>query len=257
MAELENAQWERFAVEYLKDYNASKAGERAGYTAQYGRMLLQNPTISERIAELRDSVSARTHITAERIAKEYARLAFQDGREPAAILDALAERYTPGELDGADRPRELPLAERLDALPRDVTAAVKEMTARVDSRGNVTYTVKMHDKVRPLEELARRFWTPDEADDELVTGIESLRSRDDVPDMSEDVKTHNTAQSPALEDVPTHPGADSLCGETAELGDATLYCDKERGHDGDHYNVQAAHRWGDSEATWRKNRPRR
>jgi hypothetical protein len=203
MPALENAQHEQFAVEYLKDYNASKAGERCGYTPDHGRRLLQNDTIKARVAELRDELSARTQITGERIARAYAELAFHDGRDLAAVLDALHARYTPGELDGAAEPRELPLADRLTDLPREVTAPIKEMTARVDARGNVTYTVKAHDRYRALEVVAERYWRPDEADDGLITGIASLRDRD-IPDMSED--THNTDDA-APDDDPPAPDA--------------------------------------------------
>jgi hypothetical protein len=103
------------------------------------------------------------------------------------VLDALTDRYVPGE----GEPTELPLAERLDVLPRRMTAPIKKLSKRVDNRG-VTYTVEAYDRHKALDVLRERYWRPAEADDGLVTAIEAMRERGDVPDMSEDSDTHNT-----------------------------------------------------------------
>lgn len=187
MPELENAQHEQLAVEYLKDYNASRAGERAGYDAGYARRLIaQNDAIKARIAELRDETTARTAITADRIALEYARLAFSDARDVQTILEYLRS------------------GQSFDDLPRDMTSTIREISVRVDTRGNETFTVKAYDKQRALDVLAERFWTVDDTDDALVTGIQALRDGG-VPDMSEASDApapHNTATGGGLDDIP-------------------------------------------------------
>lgn len=237
MPALENAQHERFAAEYVKDYNASQAGERAGYTAQYGRMLLQNPTITTRVAELRDELTARTQITAERIARAYAELAFHDGRDLAAVLDALSRARPSGARRGAridDGVPDATIAEAMNELPRSATAPIKEMTARVDTRGNITYSVKAHDRYRALDVLTDRYWTNDEVDDGLVTGIEAARAADAVPDMSESNDTHNTA-SDAPSAVAPEPDPDAAPVDPWSGGIVTT----------------------DDRPTWRDNKPRR
>lgn len=195
MPELENAKYEQFAREYLRDFNATLAGQRCGYSENYGRDLLRDPAVKARISELRDEQTLRTQITADRIALEYARMAFHDARDVQAVLDALEA--------GAS----------LEDLPREVTAPIREITRRIDVKGNVTHTVKAHDKYRALDVLRERYWTVDEADDALVTGIQALRASGDVPDMSEasDVaSTHNTRQGDGLDDIPdTATGDDS------------------------------------------------
>lgn len=224
MPELENAQHELLCHEFLKDFNASRAGERVGYDAGYARALIsQNQAVKDRIAELRDSLSERTAITAERIALEYARIAFHDARDLSAVLGALYHAGRTG--DPAD---EASPTAMLEKLPRDITAPIKELTARVDARGNVTYTVKAHDKHKALDVLRERFWTPDEADDGLVTGIQSMRESGAVPDMSED--------SDKPRDVPASDGPNGTQPD-------------------DTHNTQGDD--PDARPTWRDNRPRR
>lgn len=199
MPELDNLNHERFAVEYLKDFNASAAARRCGYSVDYGRNLTRNVAVKARIAELRDELVDRTEVTTERIARAYTEMAFYDARDMAAVLDALASK---GQGTGE-------LAEALSELPRAVTAPIKEMSAKVDTRGNVTYTVKGYDKQRALDVLASRYWTSDNAGDGFIDAIRQLREGD-VPDMSEspapdedlEPDVHNTEDEVPAEDMP-------------------------------------------------------
>ena len=202
MAELDNASHEKFAVEYLIDYNATAAGVRCGYSETYGRDLLRNPAVKARIAELRDELTERTQITAERIARSYAEIAFYDGRDMARVLDALALE---------DRPqRDTPssLHERLEALPRAVTAPIRKLSKRVDNKGT-TYTVEAYDRHKALDVLADRYWSPDEAHDGMVESIRAMRASG-VPDMSEDNSKHvdDDASHVALDDIPDTANTD-------------------------------------------------
>jgi phage terminase small subunit len=199
MPELDNLKHERFAKEYLKDYNATAAARRCGYSDDHGRTLTRDPVVKARITELRDELTDRTEITTERIARAYTEMAFYDARDMAAVLDALASK---GQGTGE-------LAAALSELPRAVTAPIKEMSAKVDTRGNVTYTVKGYDKQRALDVLASRYWTSDNAGDGFIDAIRQLREGD-VPDLSEDVSAdedlepdvHNTEDDLPAEDVP-------------------------------------------------------
>lgn len=85
MPALANARWERFCLEYVKDANATQAYIRAGYSekgaSQSAERLLRNAEIKARIAELQERIANRLEITAERVLRETARLAFSDPRK--------------------------------------------------------------------------------------------------------------------------------------------------------------------------------
>lgn len=85
MPALENARHERFCREYVIDGNATQAYIRAGYSAkgasQSAEKLLRKTEVSARIAALRAKVTDKLEITAERVLREAARLAFTDPRK--------------------------------------------------------------------------------------------------------------------------------------------------------------------------------
>jgi len=76
---------ERFAAEYVIDLNATQAAIRTGYSektaGQIGFELLKKPEIQEAISAAMKARSERTEITADRVLKEIARLAFLDIRK--------------------------------------------------------------------------------------------------------------------------------------------------------------------------------
>jgi phage terminase small subunit len=75
----------RFVAEYLVDSNATKAAIRAGYsprTAEWiGPQLLGKSHVIEAIRLKQSEIAGRLEITAERVLKERARLAFFDPRK--------------------------------------------------------------------------------------------------------------------------------------------------------------------------------
>lgn len=84
MAELTEKQ-ENFCNEYLIDFNASRAARAAGYSDDtayaIGSENLRKPEIQARIHQLRAEMGKQFNITRERIAQEYARIAFGDIRK--------------------------------------------------------------------------------------------------------------------------------------------------------------------------------
>lgn len=76
---------ERFCQEYLVDLNATQAAIRAGYSAKTAQeqssRLLSNVMVQRRIDELKLGREQATGITAERVLKEIAKLAFFDPRK--------------------------------------------------------------------------------------------------------------------------------------------------------------------------------
>lgn len=85
MPALRNDKHERFCREYLKDANATRAYIRAGYSkkgaSQGAERLLRKVDVSARIAELQGKLADKLEITAERVLRETARLAFSDPRK--------------------------------------------------------------------------------------------------------------------------------------------------------------------------------
>lgn len=76
---------ERFVEEYLIDLNATQAAIRAGYSENtaysIGHENLSKPEIQEAIQKRLERLSQKTEITAERVLREYAKLAFLDIRK--------------------------------------------------------------------------------------------------------------------------------------------------------------------------------
>lgn len=76
---------EAFCQSYLIDFNGSRAARDAGYSenscAAIASENLRKPHIQERISQLRAEIRSKFNITKERIAQEYARLAFFDIRK--------------------------------------------------------------------------------------------------------------------------------------------------------------------------------
>ena len=128
-----------FVDEYLVDLHATQAAIRAGYSprtaGQIGHRLTRHPSVSAAIAVAMAQRSRRTGISADRVLRELARIAFADIRDtvtwgPAGI--AL--------VDSAD-------------LDPDVAAAVAEVSETVAGQAR-TKRVKLADKLSALRLLA-------------------------------------------------------------------------------------------------------
>jgi len=132
-----------FVAEYLIDLNARQAAIRAGYAkgsaADRGWELLHRcPPVMARLKEAMAERAQRTQITAERVLKELARLAFAD------IRNYLTE--------GENKTLVVrPLAQMSD----DDRAALQEVQAEGDAK--TLRRIKLHDKRAALELLARHL----------------------------------------------------------------------------------------------------
>jgi phage terminase small subunit len=130
-----------FAQEYLVDLNATKAAERAGYSAKtaysQGERLLRDVDVKKLIADAMAKRSQSTEITAERVLQELARVAFFD---PRRLLNA----------DGSPKP--------INELDDDTAAVLAGMDISEEYEGSgegrkfIGYTkkVKVSDKVAAL-----------------------------------------------------------------------------------------------------------
>jgi phage terminase small subunit len=78
----------QFPIEYLKDFNATKAAVRTGYSAKtaasQGQRLLKSAVVCEAAAEATARVLTNSEVTRERVLKELAAIAFLD---PIVVFD--------------------------------------------------------------------------------------------------------------------------------------------------------------------------
>lgn len=152
----------RFAEEYLLDLNAKQAAIRAGYSPKgadvAGCRLLSRERVAEKIRELNAERSKRTGITADRVVKELAIVAFAD-------IGDLADWGPDG----------VKLKPSKDVSP-DARRAVAEVSESRTAKGGVHRRIKQHDKVAALIKLGEHFglWKPERAADRPVNIIVDL-----------------------------------------------------------------------------------
>jgi phage terminase small subunit len=130
-----------FTREYLIDLNATQAALRAGYKLGYARRacftLLRKPGVA---AAIRDGMAARarrTEIDADRVMREYAKLAFVDIRR-------LVKRGADGGVELRD----------LWEMSEEDAAAITHLWRTGRGRG---LRIKLHDKRAALDALARHL----------------------------------------------------------------------------------------------------
>ena len=129
-----------FVEEYLVDLNPTQAAMRAGYKnknpSSAGTRLAQTPVIREAIRKAMDERVTRTQIDADRVLREFARIAFADIR---SFTEWNAQRGL--------------TVKSLDQLSDDQTAAIAE----VKDGPTGEKKIKLHDKRKALESIARHL----------------------------------------------------------------------------------------------------
>jgi phage terminase small subunit len=137
---------ERFVAEYLIDLNATQAAIRAGYSRhtarQAGAENLSKPVIARAIAAGKKRVTERAELSAVNVLEEIRRVAFCDAR---AFFDERGNLKTIAQLD----------AEQGAALA-GFEVIIKNAEAG-DGKTDKIHKIKLWDKVRALEMLAKYF----------------------------------------------------------------------------------------------------
>ena len=137
-----NPKQQRFCEEYMIDLNATQAAIRAGYsvkTAQeQGARLLSNVMVSREIEKLQAIQSRRTGITADRVIRELAKIAFVD---PDRVINPD---------DGTVK---------ADATDEDKAAIQGVKVKRSSSMNGDSFEneVKLYDKTKALELLGKHL----------------------------------------------------------------------------------------------------
>lgn len=146
----------RLAEEWVIDFNAQKAGERAGMTGDNIRIsawqMLQDVETQDHISELREKQAARTFVTADKVQAEIARLAFSD------IRDYYREDGT------LKNPHEL----SDDAAAALAAIEVEENFDKFGNKIGDTTKIKPYDKLNALDKLARRLGMFEKDNDQHV-----------------------------------------------------------------------------------------
>lgn len=137
---------QRFIAEYVACMNAAEAARKAGYSEKtanrIGARLLTNVVIRQKIdAQLAKGIE-KAELTAERTLEELRRLAFSDIRQ---LFDADGNLKRPGEWtnDAAAA------VAGLEVVKRNLTSG--------DGQSDTVYKLKVWDKSRNLENLAKHF----------------------------------------------------------------------------------------------------
>lgn len=104
----------RFVAEYLRDFNATRAAERAGYSVRSagstGSALLKNPDVQALLAAGKEKLRQKHEITADRVAQELACLGFSNSLDYVCVTGPNA-----GSLD-------------LSSITREQAAAIQEIS---------------------------------------------------------------------------------------------------------------------------------
>lgn len=131
----------QFAREYIIDFNATRAAIRAGYSEASAKSiacdLMAIPNVHDAIEAEMEKRTRRTHVTADRVIKELARVAFSDFRNFA--------KWDAGGVDLIDS----------SALSDDDSACVEEVGETISAQGAKSMKLKLHSKIRALELLGK------------------------------------------------------------------------------------------------------
>nr|DAL83133.1 MAG TPA: Terminase small subunit [Caudoviricetes sp.] len=129
----------RFCEEYMIDLNATQAAIRAGYSPktanEQAARLLANVSIQNRIAQLQAEQSRRTGVSADRVLRELAKVAFVNAGD---LIDARTASL------------------KSDAAPDDL-AAVQSVKVKTFGEDGLEQEVKLADKLKALDLLGRHL----------------------------------------------------------------------------------------------------
>ena len=130
---------DRFCEEYMIDLNATQAAIRAGYSPKTAReqapRLLANVSIQNRIAQLQAEQSRRTGVSADRVVRELAKIAFANASD---LIDPETASV------------------KLDAS-RDDLAAIQSIKVKSFGEDGLEHEVKLADRLRALDLLGKHL----------------------------------------------------------------------------------------------------
>lgn len=145
---------ERFCREYIIDLNATQAAIRAGYSARTAQeqsaRLLSKAIISEFIRKLQEKKNHSLNITAERVTRELARIAFSD-------VGSLFEE------DGSLKP--------LSAIPPSARRAIASLEVEESLHRGKVRKVKLWNKTEALQALVKHLRIAELTEENLIASM--------------------------------------------------------------------------------------
>lgn len=164
-----------FVKAYLADPNATKAAIAAGYSEKtatsIGSENLRKPHIKAALELGFKEITEGYDVTAERIIKELARIAFVNMKDLATWTES-GVSFKPS-----------------SGLDEDTTAAIVEVSETVTQHGG-TLRIKQHDKVKALEMLGKYRSLFTERHEHSGPGGKPIETRD----MSDDERASRIAE---------------------------------------------------------------
>lgn len=159
---------ERFCEEYMIDLNATQAAIRAGYSPktanEQGSQLLAKLSIQNRIAQLQAEQSRRTGVSADRVVRELAKIAFVNA---ADLIDPKT-------------------ASLKSDVSHDDLAAVQSVKVKTFGEDGLEQEVKLADKLRALDLLGKHLGmfngASGDTSDQLAEARKLLGGMDSVVD---------------------------------------------------------------------------
>lgn len=169
---------EQFVREYLIDLNATQAAIRCGSKAkradQAGHEYMSNPEIKAAIDAAMQKRAFKTEITAERVLKEIACMAFYD---PAELIEIERSPEADEALENAQLSDDgkvitgIRCAQDIKHLPEGIRRAIVGWSYD----RNQNFTIKLADKGKAIDQLARHLSL---YNDKLeVSGVDALADR--------------------------------------------------------------------------------
>lgn len=164
-----------FCDEYLIDLNATQAAVRAGYSkktaGRIGQENLQKPVIQESIKANMEKRSERTEVTADRVLKELAKVAFADLKDFVTWDDYGVKIINSDKVDGTM------LAEISETINNTILPNGTEIEKKQRK-------VKPHDKMKALEMLGKHLGMF--KDNVNITGEMAIQFVDDIGDENDE-----------------------------------------------------------------------
>lgn len=146
----------RFVDEYLKDLNAAQAAIRSGYSVAAARQvaskLLTNTNVQSQISKEMDKRSQRTHISQDRVLREFARIGFSDMRNFARWGASGVE------------------FKETEQLTDDDTACIKEISEVTNEHGGAL-KIRLHDKMNALVWISKHLGMDREDQNNNLNGM--------------------------------------------------------------------------------------
>lgn len=156
------AKQKRFVEEYLVDLNMTQAAIRAGYSPKTAKVIaheiMEKADIADAIAKAQAKQSKRTGITADRVLREYAKIAF-------ANLSDIVDTKTGTVLPTASK----------DDLSCIQSVKVKDTDIGTERE------VRLYDKQKALDALAKHLGIAKEKIELDISPV-VLAGYDDIPD---------------------------------------------------------------------------